>query len=232
MAADRNLRAVISRFASVAFVISLGLSGCDARAEAERASPKRLPEVPVEAMQPAPSPLPATTIAVTDKEQEFRDSIVASCLGLLQELSRDAVLVEAVAQANRVNFESPEEILVKDKHWRQTSNPDDPLIRSYIQNPCADALRKVCREHPEYTEIFVMDAKSCIVSESHRTSDYWQGDEDKWTRSFNGGKGALHASEIEYDESSQAYVVQISLPVMGPGGSAVGALTASIQAKK
>ena len=77
-----------------------------------------------------------------------------------------------------------------------------------------------------------MDAKGCIVCESNKTSDYWQGDEEKWTRSFNEGKGQVFVSEIEYDQSTQSYVIQVSLPVKARAGAAIGAMTVSILARK
>lgn len=44
---------------------------------------------------------------------------------------------------------------------------------------------------PEYAEIFVMDNQGANVAMSDKTSDYWQGDEDKFVRSFAGGEGKV-----------------------------------------
>jgi len=51
---------------------------------------------------------------------------------------------------------------------------------------------------------------------TNKTSDYWQGDEAKFTESFKGGSGAVHIGDVEFDQSAQAYLVQISVPVMPP----------------
>ena len=59
------------------------------------------------------------------------------------------------------------------------------------------------------------------------TSDYWQGDEAKFKRSFNSGQGQIFVDEVEFDESSQVYVVQVSVPVMD-GDRAIGAITFGI----
>ena len=44
---------------------------------------------------------------------------------------------------------------------------------------------------------------------------------------FAGGNGAVFVDEVEFDDSSQAYLVQVSVPVMD-GGKAIGAITFGI----
>ena len=46
------------------------------------------------------------------------------------------------------------------------------------------------------------------------TSDYWQGDEEKWTASYNNGEGVVFIGPLELDESTQKTLVQISAPVI------------------
>ena len=46
-----------------------------------------------------------------------------------------------------------------------------------------------------------------------KTSDYWQGDEAKFKKSFNGGAGAVFVDDVSFDKSSQTYSVQVSVPV-------------------
>jgi hypothetical protein len=60
------------------------------------------------------------------------------------------------------------------------------------------------------------------------TSDYWQGDEDKWSKSFNGGKGGVDAAKAKFDSSANAVIQQISLPLIDADGTVVGAITFGI----
>ena len=74
-----------------------------------------------------------------------------------------------------------------------------------------------------------MDKQGNIVAESDKTSDYWQGDEDKFIKSFAQGKGAVFIDEPVFDESSERYVVQVSVPVLEPvTKKAIGAVTVGI----
>ena len=64
-----------------------------------------------------------------------------------------------------------------------------------------------------YSEAFLTDAQGANVAAYPATSDYWQGDEEKFTASFNGGQGKVFIGPIEMDESTQTNAVQISVPM-------------------
>jgi hypothetical protein len=66
---------------------------------------------------------------------------------------------------------------------------------------------------------------------SDKTSDYWQGDEAKFIKSYSGGKGAVFVDEVKFDNSTQAYLVQVSVPVKD-GDKAIGAITFGINVDK
>jgi hypothetical protein len=78
-----------------------------------------------------------------------------------------------------------------------------------------------------YTEIFVMDNKGLNVGQSDVTSDYWQGDEAKWQKTYQVGPDAIHVSDVEQDESSQVFQAQVSVPVVD-GGQVIGAVTVGV----
>ena len=76
-----------------------------------------------------------------------------------------------------------------------------------------------------------MDAVGLNVAASAVTSDYWQGDEDKFLKTYPMGPGAVHFSDVEFDESTQTYQAQISIALTDPAtGSVVGAMTVGVVA--
>ena len=72
-----------------------------------------------------------------------------------------------------------------------------------------------------------MDNQGANVAMTDKTSDYWQGDEAKFKESYNNGEGAVHISDVEFDDSTQAYLVQVSVPVKD-GDAIIGAITVGI----
>ena len=84
-----------------------------------------------------------------------------------------------------------------------------------------------------FTEIFVMDNKGLNVGQSDVTSDYWQGDEAKWQKTFLVGPKAIHISDVKKDESTQTYQSQLSLPVVDPANNQViGAITLGVNVEQ
>ena len=116
-----------------------------------------------------------------------------------------------------------------DRRWRAG---DEGLIAATLSTALSRQLADIVSASDGlFTEIIVMDAKGLNVGQSARTSDYWQGDEAKWRRTFLVGPGSLHVSEVEEDESTQTFQVQVSVPIVD-GGAAIGALTVGVDAER
>jgi hypothetical protein len=136
--------------------------------------------------------------------------------------AQDAALTDAVAVQNR-RKQTLAKIRKIDAAW--TGGGDlESLERKLLDNACANALNSFMEAAGGYKEAFVMDELGALVCMTQRTSDYWQGDEPKWRRSFNEGRGAIYIGAASWDESAQSPLVQISVPIMS-AGRAVGALT-------
>jgi hypothetical protein len=143
----------------------------------------------------------------------------------LKSWGEDPVLVSAV-KAQNAEGQSLDQIKRRDAEWRSNSGVDD-FMRSLMENPAAKELADLEKSKPYFFELFLMDGQGANVAMTNKTSDYWQGDEAKFTDSFKGGVGAVHISDVEFDESAQAYLVQVSVPVTDQG-KAIGALTIGV----
>lgn len=77
-----------------------------------------------------------------------------------------------------------------------------------------DAMREA--SGTVYGEIIIMDRRGLNVAISDATSDYFQGDENKWSRPFLMGKNGIFVDTVEFDESVQAFTSQISLTLEDP----------------
>lgn len=79
-----------------------------------------------------------------------------------------------------------------------------------------------------YNEFFITDNQGANVATYPLSTDYWQGDEDKWIKSFNNGKGQVYVSPIAYDESVQDYSIQVSIPIYDENKNTIGILVSGI----
>lgn len=138
----------------------------------------------------------------------------------------DKTVIEAVRQRNakRVSLDDVKRI---DAEW--TAGRADANVREATTGACADRLRALAAQSPRYGETFVMDANGAVVCATQRTSDYWQGDEAKWSRAFTGG--AVFIDRPKLDDSSKSRLAQISLPIVD-GGKTIGVLTVGVHIDK
>lgn len=148
-----------------------------------------------------------------------------------QKWINNPIIIDAVNKANTENTNRTEdEILALDKKWRAG---DADFQEKYVNNAASDFLKKIKAESDNlYSEIFVMDFQGCNVAVSDLTSDFWQGDEAKFQKSYNGAAGSVFIDEIEMDESTGTYQVQVSLPIVNPENKVIGAITIGIDMGK
>lgn len=152
------------------------------------------------------------------------ESVIAT---RLRTMAASADIVAAVkAQNLRTGGMDHAAILAADKAWRaEVGTATTPTIDTVTNNPVSNLLRERRTEsNGLIDEVFVMDAKGLNVAMSDTTSDYWQGDEEKFTETFPMGPNAVHISPIDFDQSTQSYTVQVSLPIL-EGRTPIGAIT-------
>jgi hypothetical protein len=149
--------------------------------------------------------------------------------------AQSAQVVNAVkAQNMKTAGTSEAQILEWDTAWRaQVGKADQPLISEVMGRDLSAFLgEQVTASQGRITEIFVMDALGLNVAASGVTSDYWQGDEDKYSKSYGAGPGAVFVDAIEFDESSQSYQGQVSFSLTDPvTGEVIGAVTVGLNAE-
>ncbi len=141
----------------------------------------------------------------------------------------DPVIIDAIiAQNEQTSGLSEGDIKALDDKWRAG---DTELIEKTLSNPASEYLQGiVANSEGLYSELFIMDAKGLNVSQSAKTSDYWQGDEAKWQKTYLVGPNAIDIGEVEFDESSQTYQIQLSIPVV-KDGTVIGAATIGMDAE-
>ena len=143
------------------------------------------------------------------------------------ELAHNPTIVRAV-RAQNAQPQSPAQIAARDEEWRQT-NEVTPFKKSLQENEVGRYFHNLIDFNDSiYNEAFLTDASGANVAAYPITSDYWQGDEKKWTAAFNDGKGATFVSPVAFDESTQTPAIQISVPVMDEG-EAIGVLVVGVK---
>ncbi len=149
--------------------------------------------------------------------EEIRSSL-SSEISEAESIALSPTLRDAVAKANEsYKGKTPEEVLAEitafDEEWKSLSKVNEK-IRPYLANAASQYLQDIMHlRSDKYTEIFVTDEQGAIVSATGKTSDFYQADEDWWTRAFNGGNGRNIVQGVEYDDSTQTKSITIAVPI-------------------
>tara|TARA_A100000164_G_C21842175_1_gene740643 strand:- start:166 stop:774 length:609 start_codon:yes stop_codon:yes gene_type:complete len=143
-------------------------------------------------------------------------------------INTDIVRLSLKNQNIKYNSLSQADIDALDKKWRgETKSDEKPLISAVLSNPLSSYLTRIqAHSIGLYSEMFVMDKNGLNVGQSNVSSDFWQGDEAKFQKTFGKGKGAVFIDEPEYDDKLGIWRVQVNLAISNADNSAViGAVT-------
>jgi len=146
-----------------------------------------------------------------------------------------SILIDAVRDQNtRTSAYKASEIDALDQSWRQdVGDVSSKVITPILNNAAAEFLREqAAASNGTRTEILLMDSVGLNVAVSHVTSDFWQGDEAKFTQTYSVGADAVPICDIEFDDSSQSDQSQLSFTPTDPAnGAGLGAMTVGVNAE-
>lgn len=124
--------------------------------------------------------------------------------------------------AKNVSHQSLDEIILKDNLWPKSKK----LQKEITGNVIAKKFRQWTEDkNYRFSEIMLTNKQGALLAAYPVTSDYWQGDENKFIYPVRRKKNYI--SEIVWDESSRSYSFFISLPVYQKQGF-LGVLIAGI----
>ena len=144
-----------------------------------------------------------------------------------QRLAADPEIIGYVLAKN-AEGEPMAEVQRKDREWMEQR--DYALKSTLLHNRCADHLRALLKPDPMIVEAILMDSKGANVCISVETTDYWQGDEAKWQKTYAEGR-EVFVDEPALDRSTGVFAVQLSVPV-SRDGKRIGALCLTLKLKK
>ncbi|MBI1383664.1 MAG: hypothetical protein GC150_01955 [Rhizobiales bacterium] len=142
---------------------------------------------------------------------------------IVTELEADAAFRAAFKPADAPCANLDEAAIVAiDKRWRAG---DAALIDPMLASPLARHLATIIEASKgRVTEIILMDVKGCNIAVHPKTTDYWQGDEDKWQKTYAAASQAVFEDRTDFDDSTQTWSQQLSRTLF-IAGKPVGAIT-------
>lgn len=149
----------------------------------------------------------------SDKVKEYmKKELIQYCV--------NPVFVKEIEKQNakKTPFSEIEKI---DRQWIDAED-EIPIMTELMNNTCAKEIKRIVSLQKALGETFVMDKQGANVGQNDVTSDYWQGDEAKWTDTFT--KGGVWVGKDALDKSTYTKLQHVSLPIINEKGDIIGAV--------
>jgi Cache domain len=161
---------------------------------------------------------------------ESTSDFISGCVRDVSTIANTPGPVEAVNLANRqYDRLSEEAVLAKndalDQAWE--SSGTDALSAKILTSDLARQLRRTRELNPTLLKITVADVTGATVAATDRPAHYAQTDRTSWQALSSQGLGAIHVSDLRYDDQRHLYYLSIAYPILQEGtGRFIGAVTA------
>ena len=162
------------------------------------------------------------------EEKQILDRLYSSAKTLLNLPS----LVEEVQISNESPLSEPE-IMKRDQLWiKESKHVGHADALTMLDLPLSKVFKKWQSQFKGVvTELILTDSQGKNIAISKLTSDYWQGDENKFTKIFKQSKG-YNFDSVTYDASTHHFQVQLSFPVLDDNNSHIGVLILGVDVEK
>jgi hypothetical protein len=157
--------------------------------------------------------LPTVSQAEIELSDEQIEKLLDVKIRFASHMAFQPNIIRAVEAQNGQQL-SLTEIKERDEVWIEANGGSNSLIREITRNDIARYLQRRVENNTAIDEVFITDNQGANVAAYPPTSDYWQGDEGKWTSSFNDGNGQIFIGPLEQDASTNKSQVQISAPIV------------------
>jgi hypothetical protein len=167
----------------------------------------------------------ALTLNSADSASQF----IATCVRDVSVIANTPSSLQAVAEANR-QYEHLSEEAVSNKinaieqAWAAQT---DTVSSKILASDLANQLRRMRELNPTLLKISIADVTGATVAATERPIHYFQTDREYWRALSSRSQGAIHVSDLRYDDLSRLYYVSIAYPILQQGtGRFIGAVTA------
>lgn len=169
---------------------------------------------------------PSTTRLTNDE----RVVIYRKSEPLLTELLKNPALKNGVTAQNASGRFRPDDVAGFELAWQAfKEGKANESLASVLNGPLAGELRALSDNSKGLVrEIIVTDKYGFNVAVTDLTSDFYQGDEEKFQRLLAEPKREYHTGTIQFDASSGLFLVHISVPLRNDDGKLIGGLILGI----
>jgi hypothetical protein len=148
-------------------------------------------------------------------------------------MASDPLLVDATVSANAAYNSLSDDafkakVLKMEKEWN--SPAAEVYIKPMLDSRASRMLKRWTDLDRRFLRLTLTDSHGAVIAATHKTLDYFQGDEDFWQNTNAQGRGAVHITDVLYDDVTKNYYIGLGMPIMAEGTNVfLGALDALVE---
>jgi hypothetical protein len=150
---------------------------------------------------------------------------------LVRPMVETPLVLNAIAEQNtRFGDVSEMDMRVLDETYRSEIDQGTPHMVKVLLDKSVSHYLKARQDASQgaIVEFFVTDSHGLNVGQSTITADYWQGDEEKYLRTFASGSREIFIDRAERNEATQILETQASFVLMDDSDRPIGVATVTI----
>ncbi len=163
---------------------------------------------------------------------ESTSDFIAGCVRDVSLIANTPSSMDAVSASNR-QYEHLSQDAIRTKiaaieqSWEGSQT--DRLSEKILTSDLARELRRMRELDPRLLKITIADITGATVAATDRPANYSQTDRESWQALVSGGRGAIHVSDLRYEDQSHLYYLSIGYPILQAGtGRFIGAVTSTV----
>ncbi|BED91197.1 hypothetical protein PspMM1_36650 [Pseudoalteromonas sp. MM1] len=175
-----------------------------------------------------PQCAPAPFYLSQGEQVQILDKLLTPLEGLISQ----PIITDTVTQSNHIQL-SKKELKLADELWvKEVKAHQHGLAKKMLLIDASLYLKQWQTQfNGIVTETILIDKQGKNAAISKITSDYWQGDESKFSLVYK--QSIAHRfSSVEYDASTHHFQVHLSLPIKDPQGEHIGVITLGVDVEK
>ena len=203
--------------------------------ESSKSKPRFNPKILVMFLMLGVTPLIVGHLVLTSGSRDTYEELISTYLGHLAEYAQKNVLgylervsaqtanlatapaIQAVVRQSNLRAPAPGEFDDRlqqiEQEWSSLEAESSAFLQEILGNPASVFLREYNNVVAGFREIMVTDVNGRLVATSNKTTDYYQGDEQWWRAAYLEGEGGRFIGDIRFDESANAYGLDVAEPI-------------------
>jgi signal transduction histidine kinase len=154
-----------------------------------------------------------STLALATSKSRVMQVELQEKITLLNVSLHEQLVLRHLADFDALSEQQRKEL---DLRW-PSLDKNEPMYRRVVSNVTSGILNVILEKEGNLAEILVTDRFGQLVAATHRTTDYFQGDESWWLDTYNDGQGRVVITDVAYDRSADVWGVSVCLPIMQRG---------------